>query len=171
MLHSAAARKALAIRRRSEMKLIVAAVGHRMPDWIGAGWDEYARRFPPHLTLELVEVAPAGRAGGAQGSQLEAERLRARLPERCRRVALQAAAKAWSTEQLAEQLADWLQDGDPVCFLIGGADGLAPDLLADCQQRWSLGPAIYPHMLVRVIVAEQLYRASTILSGHPYHRG
>lgn len=152
------------------MKLTVAAVGHRMPDWVAAGWAEYARRFPPHLTLELVEVPPAGRAGGAKGSQLEAERLRARLPERGVRVALQGTTRAWSTEYLAEQLAGWLQNGDPVCFLIGGADGLAPDLLSECPQRWSLGPAVYPHMLVRVIVAEQLYRASTILSGHPYHR-
>ena len=153
------------------MKLIVAAVGHRMPDWVKAGWEEYARRFPPHLNLELVEVQPAGREGAGRGAALEAERLRSRLPERCVRVALNGAERAWSTEDLAETLAGWQQHGDPVCFLIGGADGLAPELLADCSQRWSLGPAVYPHMLVRIIVAEQLYRASTILSGHPYHRG
>lgn len=152
------------------MKLLVAAVGHRMPDWISAGWSEYARRFPPHLPLELLEVSPAGRPGGARGAALEAERLRARLPDRARKVALHGSPRPWSTEQLAERLADWQQFGDPVCFLIGGADGLDPDLLAECEQRWSLGPAVYPHMLVRVIVAEQLYRASTILSGHPYHR-
>lgn len=152
------------------MKLLVAAVGHRMPDWVQAGWSEYARRFPPHLSLELIEVAPAGRAGGGRASELEAERLRMRLPERACRVALQGERRAWSTEQLAERLAEWQQHGDPVCFFIGGADGLAPGLLEDCSLRWSLGPAVYPHMLVRVIVAEQLYRACTILSGHPYHR-
>lgn len=153
------------------MKLLVAAVGHRMPDWVGAGWKEYARRFPPHLNLELAEVQPAGREGAGRAALLEAERLRARLPERRVCVALHGAERAWSTEYLAEQLAGWQQHGDPVCFLIGGADGLAPELLAECNQCWSLGPAVYPHMLVRIIVAEQLYRASTILSGHPYHRG
>ncbi len=153
------------------MKLIVAAVGHRMPDWVSAGWGEYARRLPPHLNLELSEVQPAGRQGAGRGAALEAERLRTRLPPRSVCVAMHGSERAWSTERLAEQLAGWQQDGDPVCFLIGGADGLAPDLLADCSFRWSLGPAVYPHMLVRIIVAEQLYRAWTILSGHPYHRG
>lgn len=152
------------------MKLVVAAVGQRMPDWIQSGWREYARRMPAHLSLELVEVAPAGRSGNGRESVLEAERLEARAPKRCCRVALHGSRRAWSTEEVAEQLAGWQQEGDPVWFFIGGADGLAPTLLETCRVRWSLGPAVYPHMLVRVMVAEQLYRASTILSGHPYHR-
>lgn len=153
------------------MKLVVAAVGNRMPNWIAAGWTEYARRFPPHLGLELREVSPAGRGGGDRSREVEAERLRARRPDRARCVALHGDRHAWSTERLAESLEGWQADGDPVCFFIGGADGLAPGLLDECAIRWSLGPAVYPHMLVRILVAEQLYRAFTLLSGHPYHRG
>ncbi|MFP4208271.1 MAG: 23S rRNA (pseudouridine(1915)-N(3))-methyltransferase RlmH [Wenzhouxiangella sp.] len=153
------------------MKLVVAAVGQRMPGWIEAGWAEYARRFPPHLSLDLIELPAAGRAGAdGRASELEGQRLLPRLPERAVAVALHGSRQAWSTETLAEHLAGWLQDGDPVWFLIGGADGLAPAVLERCRLRWSLGPAVYPHMLVRVIVAEQLYRASSLLSGHPYHR-
>lgn len=152
------------------MRLTVAAVGSRMPDWVAKGWDQYARRMPAHLALELVEVAVAGKAGAGREPAVEGERLRQKLPERARIVALEITARPWSTEKLAERLEQWQLDGDPVCFLIGGADGLAADLLAEAHERWSLGPATLPHMLVRVVVAEQLYRASTILSGHPYHR-
>lgn len=153
------------------MKLVVAAVGQRMPGWIEAGWSEYARRFPSYLSLELVEVPVAGRAGAGRGRELETERLAARAPERAERVALHGSRRAWSTEELAKCLSGWLQGGDPVWFFIGGAEGLAPALLDTCRVRWSLGPAVYPHMLVRVIVAEQLYRAASLLGGHPYHRG
>ncbi|TVQ37750.1 MAG: 23S rRNA (pseudouridine(1915)-N(3))-methyltransferase RlmH [Wenzhouxiangella sp.] len=141
-----------------------------MPDWIAAGWKEYARRLPPHLPLSLIEVPVAGRSNAGRESRVEAERLLARVPDRARLVALHGAGKVWSTEQLAARLADWQQDGDPVCFVIGGADGLDPELLDRSQARWSFGPAVFPHMLIRVMVAEQLYRAWTILSGHPYHR-
>ena len=142
-----------------------------MPGWVAAGWKDYARRMPPHLPLTLIEVPPAGRKAVGRERQAEARALADRIPERARRIALDGRGKAWSTEQLAERLADWQHDGDPLCFLIGGAEGLDPDLTATCQTRWSLGPAVFPHMLVRIILAEQLYRASTILSGHPYHRG
>ena len=152
------------------MKLVVAAVGQRMPGWVEAGWNEYARRFPSHLTLELVEVPVAGRSGSSRDNAIEAERLLARAPQRASRIAMHGSQKAWSTEHLADRLAHWQMLGDPVWFFIGGANGLTPEVLATCTERWSLGPAVFPHMLVRVIVAEQLYRASTILSGHPYHR-
>ncbi|MBB6087843.1 23S rRNA (pseudouridine(1915)-N(3))-methyltransferase RlmH [Wenzhouxiangella marina] len=147
------------------------SVGQRMPGWVAEGWQEYARRLPPHLPLELIEVPVAGRKATGREREAEAQALADRIPERARRIAMHGAGRPWSTEVLARHLADWQQDGDPVCFLIGGAEGLHPDLLASCQARWSLGPAVFPHMLVRVLVAEQLYRASTILSGHPYHRG
>ena len=141
-----------------------------MPDWVESGWTEYARRFPLHLPLRLIEVPVAGRAGADQPAAVEAKRLLARAPDRACKVALHGSVKPWSTEKLAGHFGDWLQLGDPVCFFIGGADGLAPELLTACDLRWSLGPAVYPHMLVRVIVAEQLYRAHSFLNGHPYHR-
>ncbi|MDZ7790230.1 MAG: 23S rRNA (pseudouridine(1915)-N(3))-methyltransferase RlmH [Xanthomonadales bacterium] len=152
------------------MDLIVAGVGTRMPVWVADGWREYARRMPPNLPLQLVEVPVAGKSGAGRESALEAERLLAKLPERARIVALEITARPWSTEKLAARLEQWQLDADPVWFLIGGASGLAPELLERAHERWSLGPATLPHMLVRVLVAEQLYRAHTILSGHPYHR-
>ncbi len=153
------------------MDLKVICVGQRMPRWVADGWQEYARRLPAHLKLELIEVPVAGRKATGRESKVEAEALMERVPERSRRIALDGGGKLWSTEMLAEQLTDWQQDGDPVCFFIGGAEGLDADLLASCQSRWSFGPAVFPHMLIRVMVAEQLYRAWTILDGHPYHRG
>lgn len=152
------------------MDLVVAGVGTRMPAWVADGWREYARRMPPHLPLQLVEVPVAGKAGAGRESSLEAERLFGKLPERVRVVVLEITARPWSTEKLASRLEQWQLDGDPVWFLIGGADGLHSSVLERADERWSLGPATLPHMLVRVLVAEQLYRASTILSGHPYHR-
>lgn len=152
------------------MELVVAGVGTRMPAWVADGWQEYARRMPPHLPLRLIEVPGAGKAGAGRESALEAERLLEKLPARAQIIALEITARPWSTEKLAGRLEHWQLDGDPVWFLIGGANGLDGTLLGRVDERWSLGPATLPHMLVRVIVAEQLYRASTILSGHPYHR-
>jgi len=148
----------------------VAGVGTRMPAWVADGWRVYARRMPPQLPLNLVEVPVAGKAGAGRESALEAERLLEKLPPRARVVAMEITARPWSTEKLASRLEYWQLDGDPVWFVIGGANGLDERLLARADERWSLGPATLPHMLVRVIVAEQLYRAATILSGHPYHR-
>lgn len=153
------------------MNLTLAGVGTRMPSWIKEGWNEYARRMPPHLPLELVEVPAAGKAGAGREPAVEAEQLARRLPERAIVVALEVTARPWSTEMLAARLEQWQLAGDPVWFLVGGARGLDRSLLERADQRWSLGPATLPHMLVRVIVAEQLYRAWTLLSGHPYHRG
>jgi 23S rRNA (pseudouridine1915-N3)-methyltransferase len=152
------------------MRLVVAAVGNRMPDWLAGGWREYARRFPPNLALELVEVPAAGKAGAGREAATESRRLAERLPQRARVVAMDVQGQPWSTERLASRLEQWQLEGDPVWFLVGGAEGLSEDLLARADERWSLGPATLPHMLVRVVVAEQLYRAWTILSGHPYHR-
>lgn len=151
------------------MELRVLAVGQRMPDWVAAGWNEYARRMPPHLLLNLDTVAGAGRSDDPAAD--EAERLAKRLPEPGRIIALEPGGKPWTTDRLAGNLADWQHDGDPVIFLVGGADGLHADLVARAHQRWSLSPLTLPHMLVRVVVAEQLYRAWSITANHPYHRG
>ena len=152
------------------MKLTVVSVGTRMPAWLEQGWLEYAKRMPPHLPLDLIEIEP-GAPKKPHPARVEADRMRRAIPERAHRVALDAGPKPWSTEHVVTQLEVWLQVGDPVCLLIGGADGLDSGWLQQADQCWSLGPAVFPHMLVRVLVAEQLYRAWTITQGHPYHRG
>lgn len=150
------------------MQLSVIAIGRRMPDWVAAGWQTYRRRMPPHLPLSLTELHLPGRQVTAAD---EGQALLAKCPAGAHCVALDGGGQAWSTEQLAQQLADWQLAATPVCFLIGGAEGLDQSVLKSCSQHWSLGPATYPHMLVRVLIAEQLYRAHTLLAGHPYHRG
>lgn len=126
--------------------------------------------MPPHLPLNLIEVDPAP-PSKPHPEKIEGQRLLQQCADRAYVVALDAGPKPWSTEDLVGQLEHWLSRGDPVCFLIGGADGLDSKLVKDSDARWSLGPAVFPHMLVRVLVAEQLYRAWTITQGHPYHRG
>lgn len=151
-----------------EIRLI--AIGRSMPGWVAEGWREYARRMPPRLEVNLVEVAAPRDRAGADVRALESEALLARCREPGVTIALDEAGSAWSTRELAARLDDWMMDGDPVNLLVGGAGGHHPDLLARCRRSWSLGRLTFPHMLVRVIVAEQLYRAWTLLSGHPYHR-
>lgn len=155
------------------MRLLLVAVGRKMPAWVVDGYTEYARRMPPHLGLELKEVDPAPRKANTSIEaihRIEADRIRAVVPQSAHKVALDVKGKMWSTEKLSQRLQAWQFLGQDVALLIGGADGIAPDLLGASNERWSLGPLTLPHPLVRVVLAEQLYRASTILSGHPYHR-
>ncbi|MBX3725052.1 MAG: 23S rRNA (pseudouridine(1915)-N(3))-methyltransferase RlmH [Xanthomonadales bacterium] len=155
------------------MRLVLAAIGQRMPAWVEAGFGEYVRRMPPHLRLELVErpASPwAARGDAERGRREEALSLRAAVPAGARLVALDERGSAWSTRELADQLERWQSDGRDVALLVGGPDGLEPDLRAHADQRWSLSPLTLPHPLVRVVVVEQLYRAHTLLVGHPYHR-
>lgn len=140
-----------------------------MPDWIARGWHEYARRMPPQVSLELVEVAPP-RSSGGDPRKREGEALLARCAQSGPRVALDENGSAWTTRDLAGRLDEWMMLGDPVSLIVGGASGHSPETLSRCTARWSLGPLTFPHMLVRVIVGEQVYRAWTLLSGHPYHR-
>ncbi len=151
------------------MKLIVAAVGHRMPAWIDEGFHEYARRMPRELRLELAAVKPAAGAQG-QDKAAEAARLRAVVPEGARLVALDERGKTLTTAALAKQLDRWRGDGRDIAFAIGGADGLDPGFLKAADLVLSLSALTLPHAVVRVVLAEQLYRAWTILSNHPYHR-
>lgn len=154
------------------MKLRLIAVGQRMPGWVQAGFDEYARRLPPHLVPELTEVAPGQRTARGDDRRAivrEGEAIRGRLRHE-HLVVLDERGRAWSTRDLATRLADWQQGGRDVALVIGGPDGLDEDLRGRADDRWSLGPLTLPHPLVRVILAEQLYRAWTILTGHPYHR-
>jgi len=155
------------------MKLILAAVGTRMPDWVTAGYQEYARRLPADCALELREVKAEPRAGGrtpAQLMQAEARRLEAVLPVACQRVALDERGRDWTTQDLAQAMERWRADGRDVVFLVGGADGLDPNLKQACEQRLRLSSLTLPHAMVRVLLAEQLYRAWSILNNHPYHR-
>jgi 23S rRNA (pseudouridine1915-N3)-methyltransferase len=156
------------------VQINLVAVGTRMPGWVTAGYGEYARRLPRECSLRLVEIAPARRSRSTPPERAvtdEGRRMLAALGARHRVIALDVGGNRWSTEQLAGQLRDWLQDGRDMSLLVGGPDGLAEACLARAGQRWSLSPLTLPHPLVRVVVAEQLYRAWTLTTGHPYHRG
>jgi 23S rRNA (pseudouridine1915-N3)-methyltransferase len=150
------------------------AVGERMPGWVAAGFAEYRKRLSRELPLELVEIKPGHRGKGAddvRAMQDEGAAMLALLTRDTHVVALDGRGQSWSSAALAEQLAQWRMAGRDLAFLIGGPDGHARDVLARADQVWSLGPLTMPHMLVRLLLAEQLYRATTIVAGHPYHRG
>ena len=155
------------------MKLIVAAVSARPPDWVTAGWAEYAKRMPRELPLDLLEIRPEPRSTGKTAEAmmaLEATRIDAQLPVGCRRVALDERGDAPTTRQLAERLAKWMASGDDVAFIIGGPDGLDPRIKNSAHETMRLSSLTLPHALVRVILAEALYRAASVIKGHPYHR-
>ena len=154
------------------MRLRLVAVGTRMPGWVDEGFKDYAGRMPRECRLELREVPLGRRSRGTEPVRAvaaEGERLLA-ASEDCVRVCLDVQGAAVDTAGLSRRLAGWLQDGQDVALLVGGPDGLAPACLEAARWRWSLSPLTLPHGLVRVLVAEQLYRAWTVLSGHPYHR-
>ena len=155
------------------MKLIVAAVSARPPDWVTAGWAEYAKRMPRELPLDLLEIRPEPRSTGKTAEAmmaLEATRIDAQLPAGCRRVALDERGDAPTTRQLAERLAKWMASGDDVAFIIGGPDGLDPRIKNSAGETMRLSSLTLPHALVRVILAEALYRAASVINHHPYHR-
>jgi 23S rRNA (pseudouridine1915-N3)-methyltransferase len=156
------------------MRIHVISVGRRMPEWVEAGYQEYARRLPPECALHLIEVEPMrrGKAGGADlAREDEAERLLKAIPRGAAVIALDGRGEPWSTEEVARHLSQWLGSGRDQALLVGGPDGLAPTCLERADQRWSLSRLTFPHPLVRVILAEQIYRAWSLLRGHPYHRG
>lgn len=156
------------------MRLHLIAAGTRLPGWLDAGYREYARRLPRECRLELTEIPLGRRAKNrppARAVAEEGERMLAVLPAGAEAVALDVDGAAWSTETLANRLADWLADGRDRAFLIGGPDGLAPAVRERTAARWSLSPLTLPHGLARVLVAEALYRAWSVAAGHPYHRG
>jgi len=155
------------------MNIHLISVGNRMPRWVVEGYTEYARRLPPECALQLVEVPPGRRGKGANIPRIlqeEGERMLKAIPKQCGVLALDVQGRSWNTEQLAARLAEWLSEGRDLALLVGGPEGLAPACLERAQGRWSLSELTLPHPLVRVVVAEQLYRAWSLLHNHPYHR-
>lgn len=155
------------------MRARLISVGERMPAWVAEGFAEYRKRLSRALPLDLVEIPLGSRGKGRDPARAIADEGQAVLGALTRDahvVALDGRGKPWSSEQLAAQLGAWRMQGRDLAILIGGPDGHAPEVLARAQQTWSLGPLTLPHMLVRLVVAEQLYRACSLLAGHPYHR-
>ena len=155
------------------MKIHLLAVGTKMPDWVNKGYAEYAQRLPAKCSLHLKEIPAEKRSKNSNTIAImekEAEKLKTAIPNNCRVVALDVKGQAWSTEKLATRLQDWMMGGQDVALLVGGPDGLTADILALAQEKWSLSTLTFPHPLVRVVLAEQLYRAYTITENHPYHR-
>ncbi|MEC9254343.1 MAG: 23S rRNA (pseudouridine(1915)-N(3))-methyltransferase RlmH [Thalassolituus maritimus] len=155
------------------MKIRLLAVGNKMPAWVEQGYQEYAKRLPRDCSLELVEISPGHRGKNASSDkamQQEADALKKAIRPGEHVVALAVEGKPWSTERLAEELEGWRNQGGDVALLVGGPDGMTDDVLRLAKQRWSLSPLTLPHPLVRVLLSEQIYRAWTILQGHPYHK-
>ena len=155
------------------MKIRLLAVGTKMPEWINTGFDDYAKRLTDDVRLEVVEI-PAGKRGKnadiVRLTEKEGEAQLAAIGSNDRVVALEVGGQALSTEELSKMLGHWLQEGRNISLLIGGPEGLSPAASARADQQWSLSRLTLPHPLVRVLLAEQLYRAWTLLKGHPYHR-
>ncbi|WP_295549036.1 23S rRNA (pseudouridine(1915)-N(3))-methyltransferase RlmH [uncultured Pseudacidovorax sp.] len=154
------------------MKLLVVAVGQRMPDWAQTAWDDYAKRFPPELKLELkaVKTEPRGSKSLETLYAAERERIEAAIPRGTRIVALDERGTALTTKALASRLSFWQGEGDDVALVIGGPDGLEPTFKAAAHERIRLSDLTLPHAMARVLLVEQLYRAWSVNAGHPYHR-
>lgn len=155
------------------MKLIIISVGHKMPDWITAGFNEYVKRMPREAQIVLQEIKPEPRTTGKTTVQImeaEAQRILSALPQNCLRIALDEHGSQPTTKQLAAQMQDWMREGCDVAFIIGGADGLHASVKQSARQLMALSALTLPHALVRVLLAEQLYRAHSLMHNHPYHR-
>jgi 23S rRNA (pseudouridine1915-N3)-methyltransferase len=155
------------------MKLTVIAIGQRLPDWARTAWDDYAKRLPPELKIELKAIKAEPRAGGKTAAQCmaaERARIEAAIPKGARIVALDEHGERLSTAALAARLRDWPLAASDAALLIGGPDGLDPALRAAAHERIRLSDLTLPHALARVLLVEQLYRAWSINAGHPYHR-
>ena len=154
------------------MKLLLVAVGLRQPAWADSAYEEFAKRFPPELRLELkaVKAEPRGSKTAEQLMAAEALRLEAGIPKGARRVVLDEHGTRCTTLQLADRMRAWMNDGRDVALLVGGPDGLAPSLKSSADETLRLSDLTLPHAFVRVFLAEALYRAWTVMVNHPYHR-
>ena len=155
------------------MKARLIATGERAPAWVAQGFAEYQKRLSHWLPFDLVVVEPGLRGKGRDPQRAiedEGKRVLAALPKNAHVVALEVTGKQFSSEQLAQRLEFWRGQGRDLAFLIGGPEGHAPEVKAAAHEQWSLGPLTLPHMLARLVVVEQVYRAAALLANHPYHR-
>jgi 23S rRNA (pseudouridine1915-N3)-methyltransferase len=165
--------RAHAARKIPLMLIRLIAVGNKMPAWVTAGFQEYAKRLPNGYRLTLLEITPEKRTPQSDIKRItekEGLKMLSMLEPGNVTVALDVQGQAWSTPQLAKSLEVWHTENRTVDLLVGGPDGLAPACLQKSQVKWSLSPLTLPHPIVRILVAEQLYRAWSILQNHPYHR-
>lgn len=155
------------------MRIRIITIANKAPAWLNDGYEEYAKRLPQTCALELIVIAAEKRTSDTNLKriiQLEGDKMLAAIKPDHHVIALTVDGKPWSTEQLAQQLENWLRIGRNVDLLVGGPEGLEHRCLAKAAEKWSLSALTFPHLLVRLIIAEQLYRAYSILSHHPYHR-
>lgn len=155
------------------MKLLILAVGTRMPDWVEEAYGDFAKRMPRECPIELREIKAEPRTTGKTVEAMmaaEAQRIRAALPTRCRKVILDERGTEATTKLWAQRLGEWMGGGEDVVFIIGGPDGLDPALKAEADERYRISGLTLPHAMVRVLLAEALYRAHSLHKGHPYHR-
>lgn len=155
------------------MKMTLLAVGSKMPRWVDDAFNEYARRLPREAALHLQEIKPEKRGGGVtaeKGMAAECARIEAAIPPRSRLIVLDERGQDWTSVRLASEMKTWLESGDDICLVIGGADGLSPAIKQRADVLLRLSALTLPHGMVRVLLAEQLYRAVSILNNHPYHR-
>jgi 23S rRNA (pseudouridine1915-N3)-methyltransferase len=155
------------------MNIHLIAVGKRMPAWVSTAYEEYSKRLPSDYALRLIEIDAGKRASTHDLARLikaEGEQMLAAIPSGSRVIALDVKGQAWDTSTLSKRLEQWHETCHDVSLLVGGPEGLATDCLTRADTKWSLSPLTLPHPLVRVVVAEQLYRAWSILANHPYHR-
>lgn len=155
------------------MQIHLIAVGTKMPKWVVEGFNEYTRRMPAECSIKLHEIPLPKRGKTSSAAKLraqEGDKMLSLIPKGARQVALEVNGSNWSTEKLSDRLKFWMESGQDIALLVGGPDGIEPSLSAKSDEKWSLSALTLPHPLVRVVLAEQLYRALMILKGHPYHR-
>lgn len=155
------------------MLISLIAMGTKMPNWVNEGYMEYAKRLPSDFKLNLVEIITRKRTKESETARLqqqEGDHMLAAIPKQNFVIALDVKGELWDTHQLAHHLQTWHDESQNISLLIGGPEGLAPACLSRANKKWSLSPLTFPHPLVRVVVAEQLYRAWSIITNHPYHR-
>jgi len=155
------------------MHIHILAVGQKMPAWVSSGYDEFIKRLPKEFTPILKEIPPGRRSKNSDLKRAiaeESERLLQAIPKDCTVIALDENGKAWTTRQLADQMSDWTSSGLDVALIIGGPDGLSREVKQRADKTWSLSALTLPHALVRVVLAEQLYRGWSLITNHPYHR-